>query len=172
MKGPTKPNKTQVATGADNVMTPPDIARFIVNYFQPHGECLDPCRGQGAFYDALPTPKSWCEIKDGRDFLTYDAVVDWIITNPPYSIYDAFLLKAFAVSANVVFFCPIAKAFKSNKIEAAVLEYGGLKEIVFMGGGGAYGFDFGFPVGCLYYAKNYKGRCKITHTDFGYRRPR
>jgi len=44
-----------------------------------------------------------------------------------------------------------------------VIEYGGLKEIVYMGGGNNHGFAFGFPVGCLYYKRNYIGDCKLTH---------
>lgn len=88
--------------------------------------------------------------------------VEWAITNPPYSIYDEFLQHAFRVADNVVFFVPIAKAFKSNKVQAMVNEYGGLKEIVYMGGGSKHGFGFGFPVGCLHYQRNYKGDCKIT----------
>ena len=164
MSGPASPNRTKKATAADSVLTPPTVAKQIVDYFNPIGTCLDPCRGKGnAFYNALPLPKDWCEITEGRDFLEYEGAVDWIITNPPYSIYDAFLGKAFSVADNVVFFVPIAKAFKSMTIERQVRKYGGLKEIVLMGGGSSYGFAFGFPVGCLYYKRNYRGACKITY---------
>ena len=89
--------------------------------------------------------------------------MDWIITNPPYSIYDLFLEKAFSVSDNVVFFAPIQKALKSERIERMVLKYGGLKEIVFMGGGRKHKLPFGFAVGCIYYQKSFVGNCKITH---------
>ena len=52
---------------ADNVETSPALARKIVDYFQPRGLCLDPCRGPGrAFYDALPGPRDWCEIREGH----------------------------------------------------------------------------------------------------------
>jgi len=146
-------------------MTPPEVAALIVGYFKPAGRCLDPCRGEGAFFDAMPEPKDWCEIAEGRDFLAYDGRAEWIITNPPYSIYDAFLERALAVADNVVFFVPVAKAFKSARVERMVRDYGGLKEIVFMGGGGRYGFGFGFPVGCLYYQRGYSGDCKITYWD-------
>lgn len=163
MSGPTRANKTGKATSSDTVATPQKTAEWIVNHFAPSGLSLDPCAGGNVFYDLLPYPKHRCEIKDGIDFFNFDERVDWIITNPPYSIYDAFLQHAFEISENVVFFVPIAKAFKSMKIEKMVLAYGGLKEIVFMGGGGRHGFAFGFPVGCLYYKKGYKGSCKITH---------
>ena len=89
--------------------------------------------------------------------------MDWIITNPPYSIYDQFLEHAFKIADNVVFFVPIAKAFKSNKVQEMVANYGGLKELIYMGGGSKHGFAFGFPVGCLHYQKGFVGDCKITN---------
>ncbi len=162
---PTKPNRTCKATASDTVFTPSNVAKKIIEYFNPAGVCLEPCKGSGAFYDLMPEPKEWCEITEGRDFLEYTGYVDWIITNPPYSIYDVFLTKCFEVADNVVLFVPVAKAFKSMKVENLVRRYGGLKELVFMGGGGKYGFGFGFPVGCLYYKKDYKGDCKITYWD-------
>jgi len=162
---PTKPNRTGKATASDTVFTPVATAKRIIDYFDPKGFCLEPCKGAGAFYDAMSDPKEWCEITEGRDFLEYEGYADWIITNPPYSIYDDFLAKCFSVADNVVLFAPVAKAFKSMKIENLVRKYGGLKEIVFMGGGGKYGFGFGFPVGCLYYKKNFNGDCKITYWE-------
>ncbi len=159
---PTRPNKTKKATAADSVMTPPHIALKVIQHYKPSGLCLDPARGDGAFFNQLPIPKEWCEIKEKKDFLKFKKKVDWIITNPPYSIYDLFLKHSFEIADNVVFLCPIAKAFKSLSIERMVGEYGGLKEIWIFGGGSVAGFAFGFPVGCLHYKKDYKGDIKYT----------
>jgi len=165
---PTKPNKTEIATAADKVYTKKSTAKWIVDYFNPSGSILEPAAGKDVFYNLFKTNEKFrCEIDDGIDFLTFDKKVDWIITNPPYSIYDIFLEKSFETANDVVFFVPIAKAFKSNKIQQMVIKYGGLKEIVYMGGGSKHGFAFGFPVGCLHYQKGYKGDCKITYVmDF------
>lgn len=157
-----RPNNTKISTPNDVVMTKRETAKAIVDYFKPTGKCLEPCAGQNAFYDALPEPKQRCEISEGIDFFQHKDKVDWIITNPPFSIYDHFLLHAFEISDNVVFFVPLNKAFKSQKLENAIQEYGGLKEIVMMGGGGKHGFPFGFQVGCLHYQKGYKGDIKLT----------
>jgi len=79
-----------------------------------------------------------------------------------------FLQKAFSVADNVVFFVPIQKAFKSDKTTKMIIEYGGLKEIVYMGAGGKHGFGVGFPVGCLHYQKGFVGDCKITYVMDGW----
>jgi hypothetical protein len=55
----------------DLVMTPPELAARIIQYFKPRGRVLDPCRGQGAFYKALCRQRGvgahWCEVAEGRD---------------------------------------------------------------------------------------------------------
>lgn len=158
MAKPTKSNKTGKATASDTVQTPIDVAKMIVHHYSPIGYTLEPCRGIGNIYNQLPEPKDWCEITEGRDFLDYHKKVDWIITNPPYSIYDRFLTHCFEVADNVVLLVPIAKAFKSIRVEQLVDTYGGLKEIWSIGGGHQLGFAFGFLTGCLYYQRDYKGK--------------
>ncbi len=155
---PTQPNRTGKATASDTVQTPVYIAKMIIKKFQPTGVCLEPARGDGNIYNELPEPKRWCEITQGRDFFDYQDRVDWIITNPPFSIYDRFLEHCFEIADNVVLLAPIAKAFKSMKIERLVDNYGGLKLIWLIGSGTQCGFAFGFPTGCLYYQRGYKGK--------------
>ena len=160
INGPTQPNRTGKSTANDVVMTPVSTAELIVDYFKPSGTTLEPCRGDGAFYDLLQG--DWCEISEGRDFFDYNKKVDWIITNPPFSIFDAFLLHSFSIADNVVFFCPLNKVFKSQKIDTAIQEYGGIAEVMHLGGGGKHGFPFGFPVGAIHYKRNYNGDMKYT----------
>jgi len=155
---PTIPNRTGKATASDEVQTPVGIAKMIIKAFNPQGLVLEPCAGVGNIFNQLPEPKDWCEITRGRDFFDYYKKVSWIITNPPYSIYDRFLAHCFEVADNVVLLCPIAKAFKSMKIERMVDEYGGLKTIWLIGSGVKCGFAFGFPTGCLHYQRGYKGK--------------
>lgn len=158
-----KSNKTTKQNQTDKVMTNKKIAKKIVDYFKPMGLILEPCRGSGNFYRYFEGLKDWCEIDEKRDFLKYNKKVDWIITNPPYSIYDIFLKKCFEVADNIVLLVPLAKAFKSQKIDKEIEKYGGLKEIILIGSGGDIGFNFGFPVGCLYYQRNYKeDKIKLT----------
>ena len=163
MSGPTQPNKTGKSTPNDVVMTPPETAQWIINHYNPQGEILEPCRGDGKFYNLFPqNSRHWCEISENKDFFDFKDKMDWIITNPPFSIYDDFLSHSFKIADNVVFFCPLNKAFKSQKMDKVIQNYGGLKEVVAMGGGGMHGFPFGFPVGCLYYKRDYTGDIKWT----------
>jgi len=157
-----KPNKSGKQNQTDKIMTNEKVAIKIIKHFQPTGLVLEPARGTGNFYNNFNKQKDWCEIDEEKDFFDYNKKVNWIITNPPYSIYDNFLLKCFEVADNVVLLVPLAKAFKSRKIDNAIEKYGGLKEIVFLGGGGEISFPFGFPCGCLYYKRNYKGKIKYT----------
>lgn len=60
---------------------------------------LEPCRACGAIYNAIALPdaqKEWAEIREGRDYLTYDfgRKFDVIITNPPFSLTTEFLRKS------------------------------------------------------------------------------
>jgi hypothetical protein len=94
----------------DLIMTPPALAQSIVAFYQPEGRLLDPCRGQGAFYSAMleySDDVRWCEIAEGRDFLAYREPVDWIITNPPWSKFRAFLRHAMELTPNIVFLATI-----------------------------------------------------------------
>ena len=46
---------TKNAPDKDIVMTPVETAIDIIQHFSPKGKILDPCRGQGAFYDNYPS---------------------------------------------------------------------------------------------------------------------
>ena len=90
--------KSRKTTPNDVIMTKPETAKWIIDYFKPTGTILEPCKGDGAFYNQFEGDKDWCEIREGKDFFDYNKRVDWIITNPPFSIFDNFLIKAFEVA--------------------------------------------------------------------------
>jgi hypothetical protein len=165
--GPTKPNKTGKHTANDSVMTPVSTAKFIIDYFWPSGTILDPCRGNGAFYDQYPEHclPSWCEINPDcvqhyaegaqpRDFFDHYFHVDWIMTNPPFSIFNHFLKHALGLAKNVVLLIPANKVFKATGLLNIVEESGHeLRTILEMGGGSHHGFNFGFPMAAVHWAK-------------------
>ena len=97
----------------DVVFTPNKFAKKICSMFPISGDVLEPCRGEGAFMKYLPKNTEWCEITEGRDFFDYNKKVDWIVTNPPYSVFDHFLDHSFELADNVVLLIPVAKVLKS-----------------------------------------------------------
>jgi hypothetical protein len=84
-------------------MTPPELAKAIVDHFRPAGIILEPCSGTGSFLKALPPATLHCEIAEGTDFLQFRTPVEWIITNPPWSDIKRFLQHSMSLANNVVF---------------------------------------------------------------------
>src|ERR1035437_2234288 len=101
--------------GNDCVQTPDKLAELIVGHFHPVGRMLEPCAGNGAFLRALKKQglkPQWREIRLGRDFLVHTPNHwDWIITNPPWSQFRAFLKQSMIVADNIVFLCLINACF-------------------------------------------------------------
>lgn len=91
--------------GNDRIYTPDPLARDIVAHFRPCGRILEPAAGGGAFRGAMPGC-DWCEIDLNVDFFDCQGHYDWLVTNPPYSIFTRFLAKAVEVADNIVFLCP------------------------------------------------------------------
>jgi len=117
----------------DHVRTNPELARRIIEHFQPTGKIVDPCRGNGAFFDHLPPGSDWCEVTEGRDFLAYTERVDWVISNPRWSakVYRSLARHAFEISANVVFLVRLNTAIGTTARERDYLDRGhALKEII------------------------------------------
>jgi hypothetical protein len=154
-------NKSKTGYG-DVWMTPPDLAQRIVHHFAPEGECLDPARGDGAFYNAFPGAKDWCEITEGRDFLTWTKPTDWILTNPPWSIMRKFLNKAFSLSSNVVLLVPIYHAFTSARYRDMLKHGFGIKEICFVQPPPTFPV-MGFMIAAIHWEKNYFGPIQISN---------
>ena len=154
--------ETESVRADDIILTPDEVARDVVDFFRPAGRILDPCKGDGAFLKHMPGA-DWCEIREGRDFYQWTKPVDWIVSNPPYSIFSDFLRHSFTVAANIVYLIPINKAFNSDRMMREVAEYGGIQSIYVVGGGGALGFPIGFCIGAVHYRRRYDGP---THTYF------
>lgn len=142
----------------DKVYTPLPIAKKIIDLFPLYGKVLDPFKGGGAFYNQYPdfVIKDWCEIDDGRDFFDYTNKVEWIISNPPYSILDEVLSHSFEIAENVVYLVPLSKIFTSLKRIRGILNYGNIREIHIISAGKC-GFPFGFPACAIWFQKDYDG---------------
>lgn len=147
---------------SDIVYTPTYVSRQIINFLDPYGRILDPCRGDGAFFDYFPgSNNDYCEIREGKDFFNYSDKVDWVIGNPPYSIFEDFLIKGFEIAENVSYLVPTNKVFQRQAIMDMINKWGGIRSIVIYGSGQLIDFPFGFSVGNFCFQKGYKGDTKI-----------
>jgi len=146
---------------ADIVYTPDFVAKHIIDFLEPKGLILDPCKGDGAFYNLMPKGSEYCEIREDKDFFTYNKKIDWIIGNPPYSIFEEFLVKGFEIADNVSYLVPTNKVFQRQVIMDMITKYGGIKSIIIYGSGQLIDFPFGFSVGNFCFERDYKGETKI-----------
>lgn len=163
-----KANKGKIGNVNDKVYTDETVAKYIINSLpiKENEILLEPCRGKGAFYNNFPSfcIKDFCEIDEGKDFFEYNKKVDWIITNPPYSIFDAFAKHCFELSDNVVLLAPLSKIVSSLGRIKMFEQYGNVVEIQLIGASKC-GFHFGFPCCSIWFKKNYKGTTNIKFMD-------
>lgn len=149
----------------DHIMTPPQLASTIINSLpiSCDDSLLEPFRGDGAFYNAFPNnnPKDWCEITDGKDFFDYTQNVDWIITNPPYSIFDEALEHCFELAHEIVLLAPMSKLVSSMRRVRLINSFGGIKSIIILSASKC-GFPFGFPACVVHISKDYRGETRIV----------
>jgi hypothetical protein len=146
---------------SDVVYTPRRISKLIIDYLKPTGKILDPCRGDGSFFEQLSGDVDFCEIREGKDFFLYSQMVDWIIGNPPYSIFYEFLEHSFTLAENVSFLVPTNKIFQRQKVMNLINNWGGVVSIIVFGSGSLLNFPFGFSVGNFHFQKGYKGETKL-----------
>ncbi len=61
-----------IARDSDIVYTPEWVSKDIIDGLNPKDLCLDPCKGDGAFYKFLPKGSKYCELREGTDFLKFN----------------------------------------------------------------------------------------------------
>jgi hypothetical protein len=90
--------------------------------------------GPGVFYNNYPAvvTKDFCEIKLQKDFLEYTGRVDWIITNPPWSLFRKFLQKGLEVSSNSVWLITVNHLWTKARLRDIKEAGQAIKEIVLM----------------------------------------
>lgn len=148
---------------ADIVYTPRPLAKEIIDHFKPYGSYLDPCSGDGVFYDQVKSDYKYsCELSEGTSFYDFKGKVDWIITNPPWSDMRNFLLKAYSVADNIVYLCTLTHFCTTARLREMKGAGFGFKEF--------YGVETpskpwpqsGFKVGAAHLQRNYLGPLLLT----------
>lgn len=130
----------------DNIYTRPEFAARVIDYFNPTGMVVDPCRGDGAFYDNLKDrygiTLDWYEIREGRDFLDHDQPIDWLIANIPWShgAYRKISCHAFKHATNVVLLVRYQNAVSIADMQNDFLRHGhARKEVIHVDWKDAFG---------------------------------
>jgi hypothetical protein len=168
----------------DVVQTPRPLARALVEHFRPSGRILEPCRGEGAFFDLLPGA-DWCEILQGRDFLATRVPVaegceptgelpldddrpllahahyDWIVTNPPWSKIRPFLRRSMELADHVVFLLTINHMWTKARVRDVAEAGFGIKEIVLVDMPPSFP-QSGFQLGAVHMARGWTGDIRLT----------
>jgi len=100
-------------TANDVIHTPPSVALQMIDMCElKEGEkVLDPSAGDNkVFYNNFPdfVNKDYCEITEGKNFFEYNEKVDFVIGNPPYSMWDKWLQHTMEITDK---FCYIFNNF-------------------------------------------------------------
>lgn len=139
----------------------------MVRHFCPVGRILEPCRGRGAFMRYLPAGTLWCEIMEGRDFFAWRDPVDWIITNPPYSLTRKFLRHAIEVSENIVFLVPARNIFSGYGTVRECARWGAMAAIRWYGTGARLGFPMGNAIAAIHWQRGHQGIIRESFYEDG-----
>jgi len=103
----------------DIIYTPEPVAKLIIGMcdINPTDKVLDPCKGEGVFFNNYPEcNKNWCEITENKDFFKYNDKVDWIIGNPPFSLWTKWLEHTAKITDNFCYIMGIMN-LTSKRIE-------------------------------------------------------
>ena len=146
----------------DVVYTPDWVARDMVEFFKPSGRILEPCKGDGVFMKYLPPHTEWCEIQEGRDFFKWTEHVDWIVGNPPYSIFSEWLKHSYAIAENILYIIPLRATCQGFGTIKYIASSGKIKHQRTYGSGTSLGFPLGWPCGAVYFQRNYYGPMYTT----------
>jgi hypothetical protein len=156
---PEKGTKTN-----DVVYTPRPLAKRIIEHFKPNGRVLDPARGDGAFYDQIEGEKDWCEINMGRDFFSYKAKADCIITNPPWSLFRQYLIHSMELANDIYFLITINHVWTKARLREVREKGFGIKEIFLIDSPSNFP-QSGFQVGVVHFKRGWKGDIRITEDE-------
>lgn len=163
MKYQPKPSATNAET--DRVYTPDEWSSLIIRLMPLYGRVLDPSRGKGAFFDHIPPhcEPLWCELDEGRDFFEFHEKVDWVVTNPPWSIIKSFMEHSFDIADNVCFLITANHAMTKARINLALEKGFKMRGILHMPTPPKPWPQSGFQLSAIWWQRGYKGHAEVLH---------
>jgi hypothetical protein len=113
---------------ADGFQTPPEAILPLLPYIPEWATVIDPACGKGNIVRAFCSHgyrASGSDINKGKDFLqkvvTYST--DYIVTNPPYSIKDAWIEHCYELGSPFALLMPLT-ALEGQRRQACYKKYG------------------------------------------------
>ena len=98
---------------SDYYPTPPDATKALIHYLNISKDCIiwEPACGQGHMLNVF-LDNGYCafgtDVQTGTDFLNCDIPnFDWIITNPPFSLAEQFIRRAWEIRKPFAFLLKI-----------------------------------------------------------------
>ena len=163
--------------GNDRVYTPPPLATQIVRHFCPQGRVLEPCAGKRAFVHALADchdiiALDECEIDRGDDFFDWRQPVGWIVTNPPWSQFRAFLNHSMEVADNIVFLVTLNHFFTRARMRDVRSAGFGFVEAFLVDTPPAPWPQSGFQLAAIHIERRWNGPMAMTYANAGGEGPR
>lgn len=158
--------------GNDRVMTPWPLAKAIIDHYKTVGRILDPCRGEGAFYDQFLRKESyhvirdWCEVAQGRDFLTGPEMTgrhfDWCVSNPPWSQLRDFTMRAMGLADDIVWLCTVNHFWLKARLRDMREQGFAIREIALVDTPPLPWPQSGFQLGAIHVQRGYTGDIKLS----------
>ena len=158
----SKLRKVKRYSETDDRQTSIDLCQKIVDYFKPSGIILEPCKGDGNFLKVLPIDSEWCEIKENRNFFDYNNKVNWIITNPPWSLFGEFLKHSLEISNHIVFIAAFHYIGTKKRLKMLKDLQFWIKDILLVETPISWG-GWGFQLVCFHFEKFYSGNTYIGY---------
>lgn len=147
---------------SDYVQTPQWCAVDMIKFFNPTGKILDPCRGENkVFWKILKC--DWNEITEDSDFFDNHNHYNWIIGNPPYSIFNVWIRHSYKLADNIVYLLPTFKVFNALSLMRLYRDVGGIKHIRVYDVGKQIEWSRSRPIVACLFQKKY-----IGSTDWSY----
>jgi len=155
--------------GNDVVQTPDALAEKIVSHFSCDisGSVLEPCSGDGAFVRALnkldDVILDECEIKRGIDFFNYSNKVNWVITNPPWSLARKFAQHSYGLADNIIFLINVGHflGFRARMKDTRDAGFG-VREVLLVDTPPKPWPQSGFQLGAIHFQRGWGEATKFT----------
>ena len=113
---------------SDYVQTPTWCASDMISFFNPTGRILDPCRGVNKVFSDMVSC-DFAEIEEGIDFFDIKQHYDWIIGNPPYSIFGKWIKHSYKIGNNIVYLLPTFKVYNALSLMRLYFAKGHVRHI-------------------------------------------